>query len=116
MAAFGTTIFAQMSALATTTGAINLGQGFPDTDGPREVLDAAVEALRSGRNQYPPGRGVPELLSAIATHQRRFYDIELDPASDILVTVGATEAIAASVLALCGPGDEVVLFEPYYDI
>ncbi|GMA19103.1 aminotransferase class I/II-fold pyridoxal phosphate-dependent enzyme [Arsenicicoccus piscis] len=115
MAAFGTTIFAQMSALATTTGAINLGQGFPDTDGPREVLDAAVEALRSGRNQYPPGRGVPELLSAIATHQRRFYDIELDPASDILVTVGATEAIAASVLALCGPGDEVVLFEPYYD-
>ena len=112
---FGTTIFAEMSALAAETGAVNLGQGFPDTDGPREMLEAAKAAIDGGRNQYPPGPGVPELLDAIAAHQWRFYGIDLDPRSQVLVTVGATEAIAAAVLALCEPGDEVVTFEPYYD-
>ena len=115
MREFGTTIFAEMSALAASTGAINLGQGFPDTDGPPEMLEAAREAIAGGRNQYPPGPGVPELLDAIAAHQARFYGIQLDPRSQVLVTVGATEAIAATVLALCEPGDEVVTFEPYYD-
>jgi len=115
MQGFGTTIFAEMSALALSTGAINLGQGYPDTDGPREMLDAAVEAIRSGRNQYPPGAGVSELLAAIAQHQRRFYGLSVDPAREVLVTAGATEAIAAVVLGLCEPGDEVVTFEPYYD-
>lgn len=115
MREFGTTIFAEMSALAASTGAINLGQGFPDTDGPPEMLEAAREAIAAGRNQYPPGPGVPELLDAIAAHQARFYGIQLDPRSQVLVKVGATEAIAATVLALCEPGDEVVTFEPYYD-
>ena len=115
LAPFGTTIFATMSALAAEHGAINLGQGFPDTDGPEEVLEAAVAAIRSGCNQYPPGAGVPELLDAVASHQRRFYGLEVDPRSEVLVTVGATEAIAATVLALVQPGDEVVTFEPYYD-
>ncbi len=109
------TIFAEMTALATRTGAINLGQGFPDTDGPQEILDAARSAIAAGRNQYPPGPGVPELLEAVARHQRRFYGIELDPADEVLVTVGAAEAIASTVLALCEPGDEVVVFEPYFD-
>ncbi len=112
---FGTTIFAEMSALAVRTGAINLGQGFPDVDGPTPMLDAAVEAIRGGRNQYPPGPGVPELLEAVAAHQHRFYGLTVDPAREVLVTAGATEAIAAVVLALCEPGDEVVMFEPYYD-
>ncbi len=115
MQGFGTTIFAEMSALAGRTGAINLGQGFPDTDGPPEMLDAAVAAIRGGRNQYPPGPGVPELLDAVAAHQQRFYGLDLDPRSQVLVTAGATEAIAAVVLALCEAGDEVVTFEPYYD-
>jgi len=115
LAGFGTTIFAEMSALAARTGAINLGQGFPDTDGPPEVLEAAVEAMRAGVNQYPPGPGIPELRAAIAAHQRRFRGIELDPDGEVLVTTGATEAIAAALLALCEPGDEVVTFEPYYD-
>jgi N-succinyldiaminopimelate aminotransferase len=115
LAAFGTTIFAEMSALAVEHDAINLGQGFPDTDGPAPVLRAAVEAIESGRNQYPPGPGVPELLDAVAAHQRRFYGLEIDPRRQVLVTAGATEAIAATILALCGPGDEVVTFEPYYD-
>ena len=115
MAGFGSTIFAEMTALATEHGAVNLGQGFPDTDGPREMLDAAKRAIDEGRNQYPPGPGVPELLDAIAAHQSRFYGIPLDPRSQVLVTVGATEAIAATILALCEPGDEVVTFEPYYD-
>ena len=115
MREFGTTIFAQMSALAVATGSTNLGQGFPDVDGPSEMLDAAVAAIRGGRNQYPPGPGVPELLQAIANHQDRFYGLRVDPGREVLVTAGATEAIAATILALCEPGDEVVTFEPYYD-
>jgi N-succinyldiaminopimelate aminotransferase len=111
----GTSIFAEMSALAVETGAINLGQGFPDRDGPSEVAEVAVEAIRSGQNQYPPGAGIPELRLAIAEHQKRFYGISLDPESDVLVTAGATEAITAAILALCEPGDEVIVFEPYYD-
>jgi len=110
------TIFAEMSALAAHTGAINLGQGFPDEDGPAEVLEAAREAIANGVNQYPPGRGIRSLLQAIAQHQKRFYGLELDPDRDVLVTAGATEAIAAALLALTdGPDDEVVVFEPYYD-
>lgn len=116
LAEFGTTIFAEMSALAASTGAINLGQGFPDTDGPEEIREAAVRALRDGRgNQYPPGPGVPELRSAIAAHQLRRYGLSWDPGTEVLVTAGATEAIAASLLALLEPGDEVVALEPYYD-
>ncbi|WP_369196673.1 pyridoxal phosphate-dependent aminotransferase [Streptomyces djakartensis] len=116
LAEFGTTIFAEMSALALSTGAINLGQGFPDTDGPEEVREAAVRALRDGRgNQYPPGPGVPELRTAITAHQQRRYGLSLDPDTEVLVTAGATEAIAAALLALVEPGDEVVALEPYYD-
>ncbi|MFZ3558494.1 pyridoxal phosphate-dependent aminotransferase [Streptomyces sp. BH055] len=116
LAEFGTTIFAEMSALAVKTGAINLGQGFPDTDGPEQVREAAVRALREGHgNQYPPGPGIPELRTAIAAHQQRRYGMELDPDREVLVTAGATEAIAASLLALVEPGDEVIAFEPYYD-
>ncbi len=115
MQEFGETIFAEMSALAARTGAVNLGQGFPDTDGPSEVAEAAIAAIRAGENQYPPGLGIAPLRSAIADHQRRFYGIDLDPDTEVLVTAGATEAIAASMLALCEPGDEVVTFEPYYD-
>ncbi|REC97319.1 succinyldiaminopimelate aminotransferase [Microbacterium sp. AG157] len=110
------TIFAEMSALATATGALNLGQGFPDEDGPEAVRDAARSAISSGINQYAPGRGFPDLLAAVAEHQQRFYGIELDPQREVLVTVGATEALAATLLALVdSPDDEVVVFEPYYD-
>nr|WP_181396904.1 pyridoxal phosphate-dependent aminotransferase [Streptomyces sp. FT05W] len=113
---FGTTIFAEMSALAVRTGSINLGQGFPDTDGPEEIREAAVRALRAGHgNQYPPGPGVPELRSAVTEHQRRHYGLEYDPDTEVLVTTGATEAVAASLLALLEPGDEVIALEPYYD-
>lgn len=116
LAEFGTTIFAEMSALALSTGSINLGQGFPDTDGPDEVREAAVRALRDGRgNQYPPGPGIPELRGAVADHQRQRYGLSYDPDREVLVTAGATEAIAASLLALLEPGDEVIAFEPYYD-
>jgi N-succinyldiaminopimelate aminotransferase len=112
---FGVTVFAEMSALAERTGAINLGQGFPDEDGPAVMIDAAVKAMRDGRNQYPPGPGIPELRQAISAHQQRFYGLAYDPDTEVLVTAGATEAIAAAALALCEPGDEVVMFEPYYD-
>ncbi|WP_406014266.1 pyridoxal phosphate-dependent aminotransferase [Streptomyces sp. NBC_00984] len=116
LAEFGTTIFAEMSALAVRTGSINLGQGFPDTDGPEEIREAAVRALRDGHgNQYPPGPGVPELRTAIAEHQQRRYGLTHDPDTEVLVTAGATEAIAAAMLALLEPGDEVIAFEPYYD-
>ena len=109
------TIFAEMSALATKTGAINLGQGFPDEDGPAEVLDAAKRAIDAGLNQYPPGIGMPVLREAIADHQQRFYGLTPDPDTEVLVTAGATEALAATILALTEPGDEVVTFEPFYD-
>jgi N-succinyldiaminopimelate aminotransferase len=112
---FTTTIFATMSELAAESGAVNLGQGFPDTDGPDELREIAVAAIREGRNQYPPGGGVPELRHAVAAHQRAWYGLELNPDAEVLVTVGATEAIAATLLALCEPGDEVVMFEPTYD-
>jgi N-succinyldiaminopimelate aminotransferase len=112
---FGSTIFAEMTALATSTGAINLGQGFPDYDGPSEVLDAAIDAIRSGRNQYPPGPGVLELREAISEHQRRFWNLEYDPDGEILVTAGATEALAGALLGILETGDEVVVLEPMYD-
>lgn len=112
----GTSIFAEMSALAVETGSVNLGQGFPDTDGPAEVARVAADAVLSGLgNQYPPGTGVPELRTAIAAHQKRFYGLDLDPEAEVLVTAGATEAIAAAMLALLEPGDEVIALEPYYD-
>ena len=109
-------IFADMSALATATGAINLGQGYPDADGPAEVVEAAVAALRAGHNQYPPGPGIPELRAAVAEHQRHHYGLQLDPAEQVLVTAGASEALASVVLATCGPGDEVLTFEPWFDL
>ncbi|WOQ68606.1 aminotransferase class I/II-fold pyridoxal phosphate-dependent enzyme [Microbacterium limosum] len=110
------TIFAEMSALAASTGAINLGQGYPDEDGPAEVLEAARQAIADGANQYPPGRGIPRLREAVADHQRRFYGVHLDPEREVIITAGATEALAATVLALVdSPDDEVVVFEPYYD-
>src|SRR5580704_3010555 len=116
LAGMGTTIFAEMSALALETGSINLGQGFPDTDGPIEIATAAADAVLAGRgNQYPPGPGIPELRHAIAVHQKRFYGLEVDPDTEVLVTAGATEAIAAAMLALLEPGDEVIALEPYYD-
>jgi N-succinyldiaminopimelate aminotransferase len=116
LAGMGTTIFAEMSALATETGAVNLGQGFPDTDGPREIAQLAADAILTGRgNQYPPGPGVSELRHSIAWHQKRWYGLDYDPASEILVTAGATEAVAAAMLALVEPGDEVIALEPYYD-
>jgi N-succinyldiaminopimelate aminotransferase len=116
LSGMGTTIFAEMSALAVATGSINLGQGFPDTDGPREIAQAAADAVLAGRgNQYPPGLGVPELRQAIAEHQQRFYQLAVDPDTEVLVTAGATEAIAAAMLALLEPGDEAIAFEPYYD-
>src|ERR1700722_15298480 len=115
LADYTTTIFSEMSALAEATGAINLGQGFPDTDGPAEVAEAAVAAIRAGHNQYPPGPGTLELRAAIAGHQHRFWGLDYDPDDEILVTAGATEAVTAALLALCEVGDEVVTFEPYYD-
>jgi N-succinyldiaminopimelate aminotransferase len=111
----GTTVFAEMSALALQTGAVNLGQGFPDTDGPVEVSEAAVEAIRSGANQYPPGPGIADLRQAVAEHQQRFYGITLDLDSQVVVTTGATEAVAAALLGLVDPGDEVIALEPFYD-
>lgn len=115
MRGFGETIFAEMSALAARHEAVNLGQGFPDSPGPALVLDAAVDAIRQGHNQYPPGRGEPVLRRAVAAHQARRYGLELNPDLEVLVTAGATEALAAAVLALCEPGDEVIALEPSYD-
>ncbi|HET6986400.1 MAG TPA: pyridoxal phosphate-dependent aminotransferase [Kribbella sp.] len=111
----GTTIFAEMSALAAATGSINLGQGFPDRDGPDSLLEDAIAAIRAGANQYPPARGIPALRQAIVDHQKRFYDLSYDPDTQVLVTTGATEAIAAALLAFVEPGDEVIALEPYYD-
>lgn len=115
MRPFTSTIFSEITALATRTSAINLGQGFPDSDGPSSLLDEACAAIRGGANQYPPGTGVPALRSAIAAHQKRFYGLDIDPDSEVLVTTGATEAVASIILALCEPGDEVVTFDPVYD-
>ena len=114
MRPFTSTIFAEMSALALRAGAINLGQGFPDTDGPPSLLADAAANITAGVNQYPPGPGIPQLRAAVAEHQRRFYGLDVDP-DHVLITTGATEAIASAVLALCEPGDEVVTFQPYYD-
>lgn len=112
---FGTTIFAEMTALATEREAVNLGQGFPDVDGPEEVKQAAVDAILEGRNQYAPGTGIGPLRAAIAEHQRRFWALEVDADDEVTVTAGATEAICAALQALCETGDEVVTFEPTYD-
>jgi N-succinyldiaminopimelate aminotransferase len=112
----GTSIFAEMSARAVATGAVNLGQGFPDVDGPREIAQQAAAAILGGKgNQYPPGIGIPELRRAVARHQQRFYGLGYDPDTEVLITAGATEAIAAALLALLEPGDEVIALEPYYD-
>jgi N-succinyldiaminopimelate aminotransferase len=115
LSAIGTTIFTVMSALAVRHGSINLGQGFPDTDGPPDVLKAAADALLDGRNQYPPMTGVPELRQAVVAANIRFYGLEFDPATEVVVTSGATEAITACLMAVVAPGDEVVLIEPLYD-
>jgi N-succinyldiaminopimelate aminotransferase len=115
MQGFGTTVFAEMTALAIRTGAVNLGQGFPDTDGPPKLLEIAAEAIRGGANQYPPGPGLPELREAVAAQRAERYDLGYDPADEVLVTVGATEGVAATLLALVETGEEVLVFEPYYD-
>ncbi|MGC4935808.1 pyridoxal phosphate-dependent aminotransferase [Gordonia sp. DT30] len=112
---FTETIFAEMSALALTHDAVNLGQGFPDTDGPESMLAAACAAINDGHNQYPPGIGVPRLRRAVAEHQRTHYGLDYDPDTEVLITVGATEAIAGAVVGLTEPGSEVVMIEPYYD-
>ena len=115
LSGIGTTIFTVMSALAVEHNSINLGQGFPDTDGPADVVQAAADALKDGRNQYPPMPGVPELRQAVAAANRRFYGLDVDWASEVVVTSGATEAITACLMAVLNPGDEVVLIEPLYD-
>ena len=111
----GTTIFSDMTALALEHDAVNLGQGFPDTDGPQAIRDAAIAAIETGRNQYAPGPGVTPLRAAIAEHQLRFYGLDFDRDTEVTVSAGATEALAATLLALCEVGDEVIVFEPYYD-
>jgi len=115
LSALGTTIFTTMSALAVRHGAINLGQGFPDSEGPADVVRAAADALLDGRNQYPPLTGLPELRQAVAAANRRFWGLEIDPDRGVVVTSGATEALTASLMALLDPGDEIVLIEPLYD-
>lgn len=112
---FGTTIFAEISALATKTGALNLGQGFPDSDGPDVVKQAAIAAIQNGLNQYPPGPGFADLRAAVAEHQKRFWDLEVDPEHEVLITAGATQALAATLFGLCEAGDDVVCFDPTYD-
>ncbi|MDR6414029.1 aminotransferase class I/II-fold pyridoxal phosphate-dependent enzyme [Pseudarthrobacter sulfonivorans] len=111
----GVTIFEEMTTLAAQTGAINLGQGFPDEDGPEEIKAAAMAAIGAGANQYAPGKGILELREAVASHQERFYGLAPDPQTEVIVTTGATEAIAAALLAFVGPGDDVLTFEPFYD-
>jgi N-succinyldiaminopimelate aminotransferase len=115
LSGIGTTIFSEMTALAQRTGAVNLGQGFPDTDGPPSMLAAAAQAIEGGRNQYPPVDGIPELKQAVVDARAKRYGTEYDPATEFVATAGATEAVAAALIGLCDPGDEVVLFEPYYD-
>ena len=116
LAGLGNSIFGEMSARAVATKSINLGQGFPDVDGPPAIAQAAADAVLAGRgNQYPPATGIPELRAAVGRHQRRFYGLEYDADTEVLITAGATEAIAAALLALLEPGDEVIAFEPYYD-
>ena len=115
LAPFGTTIFAEMSALALETNSVNLGQGFPESPCPELLRQVAVEAIQEGDNQYPPGPGVPQLLEAVAAHQEAEYGLVYNPATEVLVTAGATEAVAAAVLGLCEPGDEVLMLEPSYD-
>src|SRR5512134_2465859 len=115
LAALGTSIFSEMTRLATQKGAVNLSQGFPDFDGPREIIDAAVDALRAGHNQYGRSMGLPVLVEAIAAHQDRCYGLAFDPMTEVCAFAGATEGIAASMLGLLEPGDEVVVFEPFYD-
>ena len=115
LGAYGTTIFEVMSQLAVQHQAINLGQGFPDQDGPEDIRAAAAKALLDGPNQYPSMMGIPELRQAVADHDRRFYGLDVDGPTNVLVTSGATEALAACILGLVNPGDEVVLFEPLYD-
>jgi N-succinyldiaminopimelate aminotransferase len=112
---FGASVFAEMTALAVATNSVNLGQGFPDYDAPAEVLDVARREIASGNNQYPPGTGTPELRAAVASHQRRFWGLQLDPDSEVLVTMGATEAIAGALLGILEEGDEVIVFEPLFD-
>lgn len=112
---YATTVFAEMSALAARIGAVNLGQGFPDEDGPPAMLKAAQDAIAEGANQYPPGIGIAPLRQAIAAQRRRRFGVEYDPDTEVLVTVGATEAIAAAVIGLVEPGSEVLLIEPFYD-
>ncbi len=116
LAGLGNSIFGEMSARAVATNSINLGQGFPDVDGPAAIAAAAAAAVSTGKgNQYPPATGIPELRQAVAGHQKRFYGLDYDPGTEVLITAGATEAIAAAMLALLEPGDEVIAFEPYYD-
>jgi aspartate/methionine/tyrosine aminotransferase len=115
LSSYGTTVFEVMSRLAMEHRSINLGQGFPDEDGPQSIMDAADRATREFPNQYPPMMGVPELRQAVANHSKKFYDLDVDWQSEVMVTSGATEALAASILALVNPGDEVILFEPLYD-
>ena len=117
MEPYVSSIFGEMSTLAAQTGAVNLGQGFPDTDGPHEIKEIARAAIADGRgNQYPPVHGLPDLREAIAEHQQRFYGLTLDPGTDVVVTTGASEAIQSSLLALCDQHDEVLVFEPWFDI
>jgi N-succinyldiaminopimelate aminotransferase len=112
---YATTVFAEMSALAARIGAVNLGQGFPDEDGPPSMLAAAQHAIAAGRNQYPPGIGFPELRQAVAAQRTRHFGVDYDPDTEVLVTVGATEAIAAAVIGLVEPHAEVILIQPFYD-
>lgn len=112
---FGASVFAEMTALAVATGSVNLGQGFPDYDGPTEVLETARAQIAAGANQYPPGTGTADLRAAVSEHQQRFWGMNLDPDTEVLVTMGATEAIAAALLGMIDTGDEVIVFEPLFD-